>query len=912
MSKRGAGRMKPYLALEASAGSGKTFALSVRYLSLLFMGAHPQKIVALTFTNKAASEMKTRIFETLKHLEAKDELEAICRQTGRSKEAILAQKEHVMHLLLQADIKISTLDAFFALILRHFSLHLGIQSDFSVGQKAMNEALKERFIQICKRKNLYRALLALSLGEDKKLNDIFEILDVLYQKKSEIDLNRLPKATFPVIEPLLKRLEAMRNVFEQKGLGQSALKTFEASDLREMLSKKYLEREDFGYWHYKKYTDETLDALLRDFKRALHTFVNEKEAYVLGELGALLGAYEESIQSVIQSFGELRFDDVTNLLYRLLRREIDRDFLYFRLDGAIEHLLIDEFQDTSIVQFEILLPLIEEIRSGQGVQENKTLFFVGDVKQSIYRFRGGAKELFGYAKRSLSLECEALDTNYRSRFHVVDFVNQTFSNRIKGYEPQKVAKDEQSGYVRVCLSETIEEELKNALEQLISQRVEPKDIAVLVHTNKDAQRFKAYIEEHFPSLHVRLEATLKLTQVVSIRMLISLLKYLYFHDELYKAEFLSLRGHTWEEALDWREWDMNVAPLLLLSRLMKRFELFDGSHDMLSFLEAASRYEDMESFLFALEELSDEAKSEDKEGLRVLTVHKSKGLEFEHVIVCDRLGKENNRSDTLLFDYNEVSVQGVYVNMAGRETIDPLYAKAKERERALQDEDRLNALYVAFTRAKRSLIVCAKEQNSVFSMLDISPPCEIGSIDASHKAHTSLVEPVSVFLPRHYGAQDVSKTEEIPSEAMGAMAFGTAQHYLLEMLDAFNIDALKRAYIALQNRFAPLLDEQSMQMLYRRGEHLVTCKDFLSLIEGAKLYKEQPIFYKNERKQIDLLLERDDRWVIIDYKSSTKDAPKHHAQVAQYQEALQQMVDKPVEAYICYLRNDGVTLEKSL
>ena len=69
--------MKPYLALEASAGSGKTFALSVRYLALLFMGANPQKIVALTFTNKAASEMKTRIFETLKHLETKDELDAI-------------------------------------------------------------------------------------------------------------------------------------------------------------------------------------------------------------------------------------------------------------------------------------------------------------------------------------------------------------------------------------------------------------------------------------------------------------------------------------------------------------------------------------------------------------------------------------------------------------------------------------------------------------------------------------------------------------------------------------------------------------------------------------------------------------------------------------------------------------------
>ncbi len=131
--------LSPYLALEASAGSGKTFALSVRYLSLLFMGANPQKIVALTFTNKSAAEMKTRIFETLKHLESKDELSAISLQTGKSKETLLAEKERVMQTLLQADIKISTLDSFFSLILRHFALHVGLQPDFRVGQNGLDE-----------------------------------------------------------------------------------------------------------------------------------------------------------------------------------------------------------------------------------------------------------------------------------------------------------------------------------------------------------------------------------------------------------------------------------------------------------------------------------------------------------------------------------------------------------------------------------------------------------------------------------------------------------------------------------------------------------------------------------------------------------------------------------------------------
>ena len=179
--------LQNFLALEASAGSGKTFALSVRYLSLLFMGANPQKIVALTFTNKSASEMKTRIFETLKNLENKSELEHISLQTNKSKEQLLKEKNKIMQTLLQADIKISTLDSFFTLILRHFALNVGLSGDFSVGADDFNEQFVSRFIKKCKNAKLYDALIALSLNEDKRLSDIFVLLENLYEKKSEYE-----------------------------------------------------------------------------------------------------------------------------------------------------------------------------------------------------------------------------------------------------------------------------------------------------------------------------------------------------------------------------------------------------------------------------------------------------------------------------------------------------------------------------------------------------------------------------------------------------------------------------------------------------------------------------------------------------------------------------------------------------
>lgn len=905
--------LSSYLALEASAGSGKTFALSVRYLSLLFMGANPQKIVALTFTNKSAAEMKTRIFETLKYLEDKDELEAIAVQTGKSKETLLREKEHVMQILLQADIKISTLDSFFSLILRHFALHVGLQPDFKVGQNGLDIELVERFIKGCKRKNLYNALIAFSINEDKKLNDLFSLMDMLYQKKSELDISTLDEGHFPSLKPCLDILERIRDYFEQSGLSARGLATFKAETLGDLLSKKYLEREDFGYWDYKKYANETTDALLRELKQALNEHVNAKEAYFLGQLGKLFAIYDESLRSLMGEYGELRFDDVTNLLYTLLRQEISKDFLYFRLDGVIEHLLIDEFQDTSIVQYQILLPLIEEIRSGQGVKDFKTLFFVGDVKQSIYRFRGGAKELFGYAKKSLHLDVNALDTNYRSTEQIVSFVNEIFTCKIKGYEPQKVAKATGDGYINVRIEEAIEPSVLEAIALLLKEGVKPKDIALLVHTNKDAKVFKALVQEQFSFLHVRLEATLKLIEVRSIKAIIALLKYLYFGDELYKAAFLALCGMAWDTPLSKSGWDLDATPLVLVEKIIKNYGLFDGSADLLSFLEVASRYEEIESFLFAMDELSDEAKSEDVDGLRVLTVHKSKGLEFEHVILCDRLSRDNNRSDTILFSYDEVDIKGLYLTMGGRESVDAVYAKAKEQESALMYEDRLNALYVAFTRAKRSLFVCAKAQNSAFEMLDLNTT-ERGVIGVSTKEAIVIPSTMRVYQPKRYGAQEVANTQEVEGESaeIASITFGIAQHYLLEMLDSFDEHSLKRAYIALQNRFAPLLDEHTLQAIYGRGEKLVTCKAFLDLIEGAKVYKEQPLIYQKERKQIDLLLEFTDKIIVIDYKSSKKQSVKHQAQVKLYQDALAQIYNLPVEAYICYLQNDGIELIKNL
>ena len=405
---------------------------------------------------------------------------------------------------------------------------------------------------------------------------------------------------------------------------------------------------------------------------------------------------------------------------------------------------------------------------------------------------------------------------------------------------------------------------------------------------------------------------MRLVEVNSVKAIIYFIKYLYFKEKIYLAHFLTLIGRSWNDKLEMHNFDIGTPPLELVVKIVDTFKLFEESVDVLKFVEVARRFEDIESFLFALEELSDEAKSEDRDGLRVLTVHKSKGLEFEHVVLVDKFTKENNKSHTILYEYNDIDISGVYLNIAGRENVDKLYANAKEKEKILSSEDKLNALYVAFTRAKSSLFVCAKEEESAFDRLELSS-CEIGQIYVKQSVEKEEPNKVIVHTPHKYGSQEVvTLNEENEPSDIQAISFGIAMHYMLEMLSSFHPSSLSDAYTSLTNRYTKLLDEKALSDIYQRVEMLLASKDFVALLEGAKCYKEQPLFYQEARYQIDLLLEYKDKIVVIDYKSSRTLQEKHQVQVAKYQEALHQIYGMPVEGYICYLGAQRCELVKSL
>jgi exodeoxyribonuclease V beta subunit len=302
----------------------------------------------------------------------------------------------------------------------------------------------------------------------------------------------------------------------------------------------------------------------------------------------------------------------------------------------------------------------------------------------------------------------------------------------------------------------------------------------------------------------------------------------------------------------------------------------------------------------------------DMRGIRIMTVHKSKGLEFENVIVLDRLGTPRSRNDAIVYEYEGAVLRGMHYRIKGRELLDPLYAEALEAEKKAADEDQLNALYVALTRAAESLSVIAKTKNSWFDPLELIPS-HWGTLEIkTHRTDVPLVQKSLNFKALSFGRQ-----EEKPSalkEAThdyAAVQFGLALHYTLEMMGEFSHESLKVSLESTRNRYGAFLQSSAMEEIEKRIGRLIDDERFGRLIQGDR-YKEQMIRHSGNLGVIDLLIRGENGWKIIDYKSGREEEAKHREQINRYAEAIRSMSNEEVEGYLCYLLEDRIEWVKCL
>ena len=901
----------PNLALEASAGSGKTFSLVVRYLSLLFMDVHPKAILALTFTNKAANEMQERVIKTLTHLEQSDELIHIAETTMLSQEAILAKKEMVLTQFLRADIKIMTLDKFFAKILKKFALHLGLTPNINTQESQHEIKLLITFLTQVKKAKKERNLLHVASLMSRRFSDIFTLLNHFYQYERDIkalhfgqgDLNMAKDAVFAALGKLDQYVQ------NHKGASATAKKSFSDESIEALLKRKWLERETLEYRTFSKCYSIEMDNYFFELKAALKGYIEIKESNLFSEILELLELYKDSKMVLAKESFELSFDDITQLVYELLHNRIDSDFLYFRLDAKVEHLLLDEFQDTSVIQYEILRPIIEELTSGVGVHEKRSFFFVGDVKQSIYRFRGGVSALFSHVLTRHNVTLEKLNVNYRSSKEVVHFVNTLFQEAIEGYTPQ-LAYSSSGGYVEVSESEALLDSMIKKVKALLEMGADGNNIAILCATNGDGETIESLLKAE--GVEVVTETSAKLINQRSVKAIIEYLKFIYFNEPIYKANFFALLGcETF--VLDAVE-IKGLHLLLHVKQIINRYQLFDGDLNIIRFLEILATFRDIEQFIYEYERIGEAASQMELHGVRVMTVHKSKGLEFEYVIVLDRLKKRPPERSTLIFEYSDITLQALYLRTQGRKYFDSAYAKALDKEQVLLRHDRINALYVAFTRAREALFVLKNAKDSEFDILTLDEG-RYGSLHVkSSKCNTQSPSSTLQYSERAYGLQkelltpsDESTSEE--GEDSNAILFGLALHYTLEMMDGYHLDSLDSALGASYHKYGYALGSEAFEDMKQRITLLCQNSQFLALIEGT-IYKEQPLSFKGELKYLDAMIENSSGYVVIDYKSSKKFSQHHHSQVRNYMYALKSITKREVRGVICYLLEDQIELKE--
>ncbi len=915
------------MALKASAGSGKTFALSVRFLALLFKGANPSEILTLTFTKKATAEMKERILDYLKILQ-KENLE----KEKEKSQNILKELEEKYRLdpsfvrnsaqkiyqrFLNAEIRISTIDAFFQSILRKFCWFVGLSANFEVNEdtKAHQQQLNASFLSALNNKQLEELSVFITqcLSYDSYTSDsILERLRFLKNKLYLFDPNK-KKPAFDE-EGFLEKLRSLNQQIQSiETVSDRAKTAIKCDDFRGFLNSSltWLKKKS-EYRDFKKLKNEipTLESECEEIENDLKRYYEARESALFKKFPKFIQLYDNAT-SKIQA---LDFDAIKDKVHALLNgyEELPAEFFYFRLDSKIAHILIDEFQDTSLNDYKILAPFIDEIKAGIGQAKwQRSVFFVGDVKQSIYAFRGSFSSLFESVAKDFYHD--NLQFNHRSSPLIINYVNTIFKkayqNSPTAYLEQKYPKTSQNkhvtdGYVKVSLvadeRELLLEQILQEAKNLLEHRIDPKDITILCATNKDALEIKNYLQENLSAIRPSTESSANLSQFVESKIIKNALKYALAEEPykpFYKHSVLKLAGYLHDDAIALAGFNPKKESVAgFVWKVMELFELYGECAQIC--LELAVGCEDANEFLEKLE--AKEIASFKIEGAQIMTIHKSKGMQFPYVIVCERLGKpKTNNSNQFLEEYNGAELIRLYYRMKNREVVDKDYARALDKEEAAKDHEETNVYYVAFTRAELGLIVVAKDKGQkkdkkesknkgMREKLDLAPleEGEIVPVISSQK------EPLSasvVIKPHAYGEQ-VQEIEEEPSDYeknndQEAINFGIALHKGLEYQYAYNIP--KKSVLEYLNYHHGFygLDYQALEESLELFENDAKIQ---ALFKNLALRGEVAFLFEGVVSRIDVLLwDKGQNLYVLDYKSSQNYQQSHKAQVSHYAAFLQ-------------------------
>ena len=767
--------------LKASAGSGKTYALAKEYIRLLLKSDKPdayRHVLAVTFTNKATDEMKRRILKELNTLATNPSgspyLESFQRELRLPAEAISARAKQQLGAILNdySSFAVSTIDRFFQQALRAFSREIGQLASYQVQLDrdalvresvdrvldGLTEAEGDRHLLDWLQESVQDQLESRGyFSIEKELTDMASGLRDLPEGKD------LPRESVAAIRTtcrsLVKAFEervpaaaaACVKVLEEKGIDPrdsnrgfmtwlpkyASMKTgFPA------LTNSFLEKaQDPDLWFAKSKSQlkmQLAGALDRPLQAFLDCFGQPFKEYrtallILDQLYGLGVAAElrEAFVAVQKENNLLSLDDSNTILKGIIDGS-DAPFIYEKLGVRFDDFLLDEFQDTSQVQWENFLPLLEN-----GVASGNDSLVVGDVKQSIYRFRGSDWKLLNERVGAAFPEREekVLKSNWRSCRAVVDFNNRFFAYAAKAVdsllETSEVSaiyrdvaqeprfREEAEGSVEVCFTPDQLEEILLTVQEVHGRGGMWADVAVLVRENRTGAQIASCLLEN--GIPVVSDDSLFVKASVTVRRLVSQLSLIDASPEEdstavagYLARKLNVHIPSGYHSLP------DLAEALLRDLRAADQETFDAEipyiQSFMDYLQdwTATGGNNPSAFLRDWKDADPKIASPRLgDAVRVMTIHKAKGLEFPFVVVpfAEKVELYKDTQAWCVPDLRgsalERKADGSYrVRLSGRSQ-DTLFAGSYHEERLLQAVDNLNIFYVALTRARYGLKVIA-------------------------------------------------------------------------------------------------------------------------------------------------------------------------------------------------------------
>ena len=470
--------------LTANAGSGKTKVLIDRVARLLLDGVQPEQILCLTYTKSAAAEMKNRLFDRLGKwaMLADQELNFSLLEMGIQTQLGIEELKKARTLFARAieapgGLKIQTIHAFCSSLLRKFPLEAGISPQFGElterGQRDLylkvleilsaDEATEESFEHFSKIANVSNWEETISkivskrniFAKNKSRAEIYEAFSLSSEVSIEDDISsHFQNGTMSFLKKISGCLQQSNSKVDQKISKElSKISSIDLTSLQ-LLEKIFLysknSKAPFTAKLGKFSTKEMRNGLLADyideiddFMVRLETFRNRRLSYLAAETSFSIHKFASAFLQVYteqKNFkGLLDFDDLINIAVNLLTTSAVADWVLYRLDGGIDHILVDEAQDTSPSQWKVIETLAQELTSGQGIKENRsrTVFVVGDQKQSIYSFQGADPGQFDRVRDRFSAKLEgaektlqvaSLDYSFRSSQTILALVDKIYED----------------------------------------------------------------------------------------------------------------------------------------------------------------------------------------------------------------------------------------------------------------------------------------------------------------------------------------------------------------------------------------------------------------------------------------------------------------------------------------------------